>query len=123
MASVQTRLQKQRYGWYAVAMVSTALQFNMEREEDQYHLDQINCIRVDEDDNIFSQALNKQLAVTVLPLQAADFTSYARTTFECISEEDDSFEDIVVKPQYINEFKIKVGSLKIEKSLPKVFVD
>lgn len=39
------------------------------------------------------------------------------------SVEDDFTTEVYIKPQYVNTFRIKAKSIKIDKSLPKVFLD
>ena len=119
---VQTRLQKQqRYGLYALAAVATALQLNPDFENEEiYERLEIRCLNVDD---ILDRSGTQPLTITAVPFESFGIASNAGTILVSSDPDIEDELDLVVKPQYIKEFKIKVGTLKIEKSFPKVFVD
>lgn len=107
-----------RFGWYALALVSTTrLQPSAVQESalKMYHLEEARLRQIIFDDF--------NVSGTVLPLSRFDLAAVSEPSAD--QEDYNAFleDDFVISPIYVNEFKIKVGSFKIDKSLPKIFID
>ncbi len=59
---------------------------------------------------------------TVLEVKENNF-SFATATFDLFEEDLTEDDNFIAVPKFVKEFKIRVSSLKIDKSLPKVFID
>ena len=59
----------------------------------------------------------------MLAFDNRNFEATVNTVLATDIEEDHDFVDIAIKPKYVKEFKIKVATLKIDKSLPTIFAD
>lgn len=120
--SVPTRYKKYQYNWYAVAAVATALQMSVGFEEDISTSAESTLVNIDD---IIRRGSPNPSTTAFTPFDQSDLRASVSTTLVTNDAEEDfdDIEDFAIKPKYVKEFKIKVGSLKIDKSLPKIFVD
>jgi len=74
---------------------------------------------------VSSNPINSQYP-NIIATRTTGSTVLARTgaaTVEAMFLNKDPLEDFVLKPRYTSEFKIRVKSFRIDKSLPKIFTD
>lgn len=115
-----TRLTKYNYNWYTVAAVATALQMSVDNDIEAKSLTKARCIDVRD----FSTVGSIPSTSTVLAFDSKNFEASVNTVLSANDIEDqDDFTDVAIKPRYVKQFKIKVATIKIDKSLPKIFVD
>ena len=118
--TVPTRLKKYNYNWYTVAAVATALQISIDNDIEAKSLTKARCI----DFRDFSTAGSIPPTSTALAFDNKNFEASVITVLSSNGIDDqDDFTDVAIKPRYVKEFKIKVATIRIDKSLPKIFVD
>ncbi len=117
--SIPTRYRKHQPNWYALAAVATALQLSVEFEDDICKFRLNNSVDIDEE---MDRNEANHSTTTVRPFDIL-YSPLSVSTMLAENESEEDFEDVTVKPKYVKEFKIKVGSLKIDRSAPKIFVD
>jgi hypothetical protein len=119
--TVPTRLKKYKHNWYAVAAVATAFQLSVDNNAETKAI--IKDSHID---------FREPFAVGSIPSTSTVIELEYKNLFEATSNtvhslnvtmDEDYTMDIAIKPRYVNEFKIKVAKLKIDKSLPKIFAD
>lgn len=122
-----TRLKWYNHNLYAIAAVATALQMSMDSEAETavkavpFGYNQVIC-----DDEVKDLIKGNSIAPVSTAMvsfnsQSVQMLSNASTVGNEV--DDDLVSDFAVKPKYIREFKIRVGKLKLDRSLPKIFVD
>lgn len=84
--------------------------------------------RIVELEDINNDPFSHSFTATVLSSDLVDLGSLKKgISTNVFSETEENFtfddDDFVVRPYYTKEFEIKVGSLKIDRSLPKIFLD
>jgi hypothetical protein len=118
--TVPTRLKKYNYNWYTLAAVATALQISVDNDIEANSMTKAKCF----DFRDFSTAGSIPQTSTVLVFDNKNFEASVNTVLSSnVIEDQDDFADVAIKPRYVKEFKIKVARIKIDKSLPKIFVD
>lgn len=124
IAPTPTRLNIQRFNsWYALAFVTTSLQV----QGKELDLADATPFKVGDFANAVQYGAEFKNRMSS---SETTFTSYQSdvgfgSVETVLGSENliDSENDISIRPQYTKEFKIKVRALKIDKSLPKIFVD
>ena len=110
---IATRLKIQKYpSLYALAFVTTSLQVQANALE----LKEPKLLRTPVD------FANRTPSTKLLNDSFLLFSKNVDTTLEKDDLEDFD-NDILIKPNYVKEFKIKVKVLRVEKSLPKIHLD
>lgn len=119
--TVPTRLKKYNPNWYTVAAVATALQLSVDNDIEAKAVPKARCI----DFRDLSTAGSIPSTSTVIAFDNKNFFEASANTVLSFNgpEDQDDVTDVAIKPRYVKEFKIKVATIKIDKSLPKIFVD
>jgi hypothetical protein len=116
--SIPTQYKEHPYTWYAV--VATAIQMPVDFEEEGSELSWGPPIN---NHNFSEKKSITPLTTTLISFDPSNHRIPSVTTFSQAEAITDFDGDIVIKPKYTQEFKIKVRSLKVDKSLPKIFID
>jgi hypothetical protein len=119
--TVPTRLKKYNPNWYTVAAVATALQLSVDNDIEAKALPKARCI----DFRDLSKVGSVPSTSTVLIFDNKNLEAASVNTVLSANDTEDQeeFTDVAIKPRYVKEFKIKVATIKIQKALPKIFVD
>ncbi len=122
IADTATRLRVQRNSWDELAFITTSLQVKgkeMGQMNANYFIENTEHFNVGYN-STFSSFSGSSGTVLIddksLQISMNVETSLGRG-------EDYELDEISIKPNYTNEFKIKVGALKVDRSLPKIFTD
>ena len=115
--SISTQYKEHPYTWYAV--VATALQMPADFEEE---ISELSWGPVMNNHNFIEKSISP-LTTTLISFDPSNHRTPSITTFSEVEAISDFDGDIVIKPKYTQEFKLKVRSIKIDKSLPKIFID
>ncbi len=111
---IPTCLKIQRYtSWYALAFVTTSLQIQAQDLE-LAHSNSCKTVNTIEDINLGT------LGTLLLANNNQLVSRNVETALTLIKEADNFDDDILIKPNYIKEFRIRVKTLKIDKSFPKI---
>lgn len=106
--------------WYVAAVISTGLQMpELPGVEPRALLGHYIPHYPDTNNSLaFSRPAPTETVIPITP--ACNFITSVETQLTQVESDD---EDITVRPKYVKEVKMKVGSFKIDKSLPKIFID
>lgn len=106
--------------WYVAAVISTGLQMpELPGAEPQLLLGHHTPHYPDIGNPLaFSGLAPTETVIPITP--ACNFIPSVETQMTQVESDD---EDFTVHPKYVKEIKMKVGSFKIDRSLPKIFID
>lgn len=116
--SIPTQYKEHPHTWYA--FVATALQLPVDFEEE---MSELSWGPVINNHNFIEKKSITPSTTTLISFDPSSHRMPSNTTFSEVEAVTDFDDDIVIKPKYTQEFKIKVRSIKIDKSLPKIFID
>ena len=116
--SIPTQYKKHQYTWYAV--VATALQMPADLEEE---ISELSWNPIIDNHNFIETEPITPSTATLISVDPTNHRVSPTTTFREVETTTDFDSDVVIKPKYTQEFVIKVRSIKIDKSLPKMFID
>lgn len=118
--SLSTRYKKQSSNWYALAAVATALQLSIGIENEKNS----EVFISNGLENCITDPTCPVLGTRIISLNYIDNKSIT-TLFTKNQNEDMLIDDenFTIRSKYLKEFKIEVGSLKIDRSVNKIFLD
>ncbi len=111
---ISTRLKSQSQSLYALAFVATSLQVEASPFDFKKNVT-INS-------RIQGPASNLAISATALPVNSFSLFTETNTTIDRRTTAVDH-ETIILSPKYKKSFKLKLKTIKIDRSLPKIVND
>lgn len=118
-------IRSDAFDWGYLALTSTRLQTAAYAEEHPWS--GVSFMKSDElvviDYTIYDRFMNSDTALASIQKPVRVSSTNLATYAAEIDEDVFPVEDITVRPVYVNQFRLKVGKLKITQSMPKIFAD